>query len=114
MATLNSDLCDVGSSGLQRKISGSEQSTKSNVALKGSQCIPIDSEPDDFETDAEIIVWLKMYCVQLSEVDRITSITFGCQLNEKHIALAQKLLQTQFPNIEGFTPTLMQAKKGQS
>jgi len=107
-------LCDAGSSGLQRKISGCEQSIKSDVALKESQYIAIDSEPDDCETYAEKSVWLKMCRIQLSEADRMTLITFGCQLNDKHITLALKLLQNQFPNVEGFAPTLMQTKKGQN
>jgi len=114
VATISPDLCDAGSSGLQRKISGGEQSSKPNVALKRSQCIAIDSEPGDCETDTEKIVWLKTCRVQLSKAGRMTLIAFGCQLNDKHITLAQKLLQNRFPNVEGFAPMLMQTKKGQS
>ena len=62
----------------------------------------------------EKIVWLKTCHVQLSKAGRMTLIAFGCQLNDKHITLAQKLLQNRFPNVEGFAPMLMQTKKGQS
>jgi len=56
--------------------------------------------------DADKIVWLNMCRVQLSETDRMTLLTFDCQLNNKHINLAQKLLRNQFPNIEGLVSTL--------
>ena len=65
-------------------------------------------ELDDSVMDADKIVWLKMCRVQLSEADKMTLLTFGCQLNDKHVNLTQKLLQNQFPNIEGLTSTLTQ------
>ena len=40
----------------------------------------------------------------------MTSLTFGCQLNNEHINLAQKLLQIQFPYIEDLASTLTQTK----
>ena len=43
----------------------------------------------------------------------MTLLTFGCQLNDKHINLAQKLLRNQFPNIEGLASTLTQTKGNQ-
>ena len=79
--------------------------------MEGNQCIAI--EPDDSVMDADKIVWLKMCHVQLSEADRMTVLTFGCQLNDKHVNLAQKLLQNQFPSISGLTSTLTQTQGSQ-
>ena len=56
------------------------------------------------------VVWLKMCHIQLLESDRKALLTFGYQLNDKHINLAQKLLRNKFPDIEGLTSTLSQSK----
>ena len=113
----SSDLCDSGSTSVQAKSNGDfkepvEQTTKPNVAVEGNQCITI--EPDDSVMDADKIVWLKMCRAQLSEADRMTLLTFGCQLNDKHVNLAQKLLRNQFPNIKGLTSTLTQTQGSQA
>jgi len=98
------DLCDGGSSSTQGKNNGAlkdlvVQVANQNIATaEGEECITI--EPDNSVMDADEIVWLKMCRVQLSEADRKILLTFGCQLNDKHVNLAQKLLQNQFPSMK--------------
>ena len=76
------DLCDGGSSGItgvQGESNGAlkelvVQATNWNFAVEGNQCISIVLDDSVME-----IIWLKMCRVQLSEANRMTLFTFGCQ-----------------------------------
>ena len=74
----------VASATGKAKISGEMVKSKCEVLF-------IAEESDDGLSDDKI-VWLKMCHIQLLESDRKALLTFGHQLNDKHINLAQKLL----------------------
>ena len=55
-------------------------------------------ESDDCEcVSDDKAVWLKMCHIQLLESYRKALLTFGYQLNDKHINLAQRFLNNEFP-----------------
>lgn len=80
------------------------------VKNKHEEVLYVVDESDDFLRNDKV-VWLKMCHIQLLESDRKALLTFGCQLNDKHINLAQKLLKNQFPDIEGLVSTVSQSKE---
>ena len=77
------------------KIKASEIMVKS----KCEEILYITEESDDC-LSGDNVVWLKLCRVQLLESDRKALLTFGYQLNDKHINLAQKLLKNKHSNIE--------------
>ena len=55
-------------------------------------------------------VWLTMHKITLLQSDRDYICTNGTPLNDKHINLAQRILKTQCPHVDGLQSTLLQPK----
>ena len=74
-------------------------------ANEGTGTIIIAESSQDVHVDST--VWLKMHKITLLQSDRKYICTHGTPLNDKHINLAQRILKTHCPHVDGLQSTLL-------
>ena len=101
----------TGSEANESGVSSTAKTKASEIMVKSKRegILYIAKESGHCQSD-DNVVWLKLCRIQLSESDGKALLTFGYQLNDKHINLVQKLLKNRSPNTEGLVSTLFQSK----